>query len=100
MGSRVGPGSGFGLAPDLGYREYSLVGEKKPLRDIETLAYAKASRTSMTTDLQLLTKQELLSQAKEWGQVTWDSAANAKTADQRTAEMLQLIAATREYQFG
>ncbi len=46
------------------------------------------------------TKQELLSQAKEWGQVTWDSDANAKIADQHTAEMLQLIAATREYQFG
>jgi hypothetical protein len=42
----------------------------------------------------------LLSQAKEWGQVTWDSDANAKVADQHAAEMLQLIAATREYQFG
>jgi hypothetical protein len=46
------------------------------------------------------TRQELTAQAKEWGQVAWDSAANAKIADQRTAEMLQLIAATREYQFG
>jgi hypothetical protein len=46
------------------------------------------------------TRQELLSQAKEWGQVTWDSDSNAKIADQHTAEMLQLIAATREYQFG
>jgi Protein of unknown function (DUF1800) len=46
------------------------------------------------------TKQELLSQAKEWGQITWDSDSNAKIADQHAAEMLQLIAATREYQFG
>jgi hypothetical protein len=46
------------------------------------------------------TKQELLGQAKEWGQVAWDSDANSKIADRRAAEMMQLIAATREYQFG
>ena len=46
------------------------------------------------------TKQELLAQAKEWGQTAWDSDANSTVADQRAAEMLQLIAATREYQFG
>src|SRR6266478_3181826 len=46
------------------------------------------------------TKQELLSQAKEWGQITWDSDSNTKMANQHAAEMLQLIAATREYQFG
>jgi hypothetical protein len=46
------------------------------------------------------TKQELLAQAKEWGQVTWDSEAHAEIADQQVAEMLQLIVATREYQFG
>jgi len=45
------------------------------------------------------TKQELTAQAKEWGQVSWDSEANAEIADQRAAEMMQLIAATREYQF-
>jgi len=45
------------------------------------------------------TKEELTAQAKEWGQVSWDSDANAKIADQRAAEMMQLIAATREYQF-
>ena len=45
------------------------------------------------------TKQELTAQAKAWGQVSWDNEANAVIADQRTAEMLQLIAATREYQF-
>jgi hypothetical protein len=45
-------------------------------------------------------KQELLGQAKEWGQIAWDSDANAKIADQRAAQMLQLVTATREYQFG
>ncbi len=45
------------------------------------------------------TKQELASQAKEWGQISWDSDSNAQLADQRTSEMLQLIVATREYQF-
>jgi hypothetical protein len=45
------------------------------------------------------TRQELIDQAKEWGQLRWDNEANAKTADQRVGEMLQLIVATREYQF-
>ena len=45
------------------------------------------------------TKQELSAQAKEWGQISWDSDSNARLADQRTSEMLQLIVATREYQF-
>jgi hypothetical protein len=44
------------------------------------------------------TKQELLSQAKEWGQISWDNG-NAQTSDQRVAQMLQLVVATREYQF-
>jgi len=46
------------------------------------------------------TKQELTAQAKEWGQISWDSDSNAQIADQHSAEMMQLIAATREYQFG
>jgi hypothetical protein len=45
------------------------------------------------------TKQELSAQAKEWGQISWDSDSNSHLADQRTSEMLQLIVATREYQF-
>src|SRR5690606_1885185 len=45
------------------------------------------------------TRQELLESAKEWGQTRWDNEANSATADQRVAQMLQLIAATREYQF-
>jgi hypothetical protein len=44
------------------------------------------------------TKQELLSQAKEWGQISW-SNGNAQASDQRVAQMLQLVVATREYQF-
>jgi hypothetical protein len=43
------------------------------------------------------TKQELAAQAKEWGQINWDS--NPELADTRTSQMLQLIVATREYQF-
>jgi len=45
------------------------------------------------------TRQELLDQAKEWGTLSWDNEANAQAADQRVGEMLQLIVATREYQF-
>jgi uncharacterized protein (DUF1800 family) len=45
------------------------------------------------------TRQELLDQAKEWGQIGWDNEANAQNADKRVGEMLQLIVATREYQF-
>jgi uncharacterized protein (DUF1800 family) len=43
------------------------------------------------------TKQELAAQAKEWGQISWDS--DPQLADTRTSQMLQLIVATREYQF-
>ncbi len=45
------------------------------------------------------TRQELAAQAKEWGQISWDSKSNAEQADTRTSQMLQLIVATREYQF-
>jgi hypothetical protein len=45
------------------------------------------------------TKQELLAQAKAWGEVSWNSNSGSQIADQRTVEMLQLIAATKEYQF-
>ena len=44
------------------------------------------------------TKKELLSQANEWGQISW-SNGNAQQSDQRVAEMMQLVVATREYQF-
>jgi len=45
------------------------------------------------------TKKELTDQAKQWGQIRWDSPAHEKAATQHTAELLQLIVATREYQF-
>src|SRR5207249_11563457 len=45
------------------------------------------------------TRQEVTAQAKEWGETGWASEKSAKTADKRVGEMLQLIVATREYQF-
>jgi len=45
------------------------------------------------------TRRELLDQAKAWGQISWDRESNAQNADKRVGEMLQLIVATREYQF-
>ena len=39
-------------------------------------------------------------QAKQWGEIGWDNDASTQNATQRAAEMLQLIVATREYQFG
>jgi hypothetical protein len=46
------------------------------------------------------TKKELTDQAKQWGEIRWDNDADRQKAGQRAAEMLQLIVATREYQFG
>ena len=46
------------------------------------------------------TKKELTDAAKQWGEISWDNDASAQNATRRAAEMLQLIAATREYQFG
>jgi hypothetical protein len=45
------------------------------------------------------TRQELVDQAKKWGEIRWNSLAEAQAAAKRAAEMLQLIVATREYQF-
>ena len=45
------------------------------------------------------TKKELTDTAKQWGEIKWDGA-NAQNATQHVAEMLQLIVATREFQFG
>jgi hypothetical protein len=44
------------------------------------------------------TKRQLLGQANEWGQISW-SNGGAEVADKHVGEMLQLIVATREYQF-
>jgi hypothetical protein len=45
------------------------------------------------------TRKELTDQAKQWGQIRWDNAAQAQAATKHAGEMLQLIVATREYQF-
>ncbi len=45
------------------------------------------------------TRKELAAQATAWGQTSWDNDSNAKLADLHTSQMLQLIVATREYQF-
>jgi hypothetical protein len=45
------------------------------------------------------TRRELVAQATEWGPLSWGSEVAAKAADKRVGEMLQLIVATREYQF-
>jgi hypothetical protein len=45
------------------------------------------------------TRKELTDQAKQWGQLSWDSDSNAQMAARRATEMMQLIVATREYQF-
>jgi len=42
------------------------------------------------------TRQELLTHASEGGDLRWDNSAEA---EQRVAQLLQLIVATREYQF-
>jgi hypothetical protein len=44
------------------------------------------------------TKQQLLSQANEWGQISW-SNGSSHAADAHVGQMLQLIVATREFQF-
>jgi hypothetical protein len=45
------------------------------------------------------TRKELSAQATKWGDISWDDAAKAETATKHVGEMLQLIVATREYQF-
>jgi hypothetical protein len=50
-------------------------------------------------EVSLETRKELIEQAKAWGPTNWANETNAKTADLRIGQMLQLIVATREYQF-
>jgi thioredoxin-like negative regulator of GroEL len=45
------------------------------------------------------TRKELTEQATQWGELSWDSDAKAQTAAKRATEMMQLIVATREFQF-
>ena len=44
------------------------------------------------------TKQQLMSQANEWGQIAWNNGSS-EVSDAHVAQMLQLIVATREFQF-
>ena len=41
----------------------------------------------------------LTEQAKQWGEIRWDTTAHEQAATKHTGELLQLIVATREYQF-
>ena len=47
-----------------------------------------------------MTHQELISLAKGEGELSWDTEETSSTSAQRVGEMLALIAASREYQFG
>jgi len=42
--------------------------------------------------------KELTDQSKKWGELKWD-AAHTNESTKRAGELLQLIVATREYQF-
>jgi len=44
------------------------------------------------------TMKELTDQAKKWGELKWDTAHTSEST-KRASELLQLIVATREYQF-
>ena len=50
-------------------------------------------------DVNSVTSKELIDQAREWGPLRWDTDSNAQNAAKRATEMMQLIVATREYQF-
>ncbi len=50
-------------------------------------------------EVETQTRQHLIEQAKESGVLRWDAEDGDNTSAQRVAEMLQLIVATREYQF-
>jgi hypothetical protein len=45
------------------------------------------------------TKKVLTEQARQWGQIRWDTPAQVEASTKQTGELLQLIVATREYQF-
>ena len=47
-----------------------------------------------------MTRRELLAQGEQGGEVRWDSQDGSDQSAQRVSQMLQLIAACREYQFG
>jgi hypothetical protein len=45
------------------------------------------------------TRKVLTEQARQWGQIRWDTTAHREDATKHTGALLQLIVATREYQF-
>ena len=45
------------------------------------------------------TKEVLTEQARQWGPIRWDTPAQVEASIKQTGELLQLIVATREYQF-
>jgi hypothetical protein len=45
------------------------------------------------------TKKVLNDQAKQWGRISFDTPAHREDAAKHTSALLQLIVATREYQF-
>jgi hypothetical protein len=45
------------------------------------------------------TRKVLTEQAQQWGEIRFDTPSNREAAAKRTSELLQLIVATREYQF-
>ena len=47
-----------------------------------------------------LTRTELISHAETDGDINWEGNENYEKSTERTGEMLALIGATREYQFG
>ena len=46
------------------------------------------------------TRQELVAQADQGGEVRWSNESESETSSRRVGEMLRLIVASREYQFG
>ena len=50
-------------------------------------------------DVSDITREELLAQAEESGQLRWDTEENARESEQKVGLMLALIASSRDFQF-
>ncbi len=46
------------------------------------------------------THRQLVEHAAQQGELTWDTEADATRSTERVGELLQLIASTKEYQYG